>query len=158
MLIQKYSKVTDSQTPLHAAAAEGAHEVVKLLLEKGASIDKLDDKNRNCLDIAISKGHREVVKVLLADPNWEKLIRLNNFDDENVPLNVITNTALLPDTSPASTGPVLVGQYDEAAAAAEKRYNSRLMENPEIYAMFEHKMWDSMKIGIKIIFKNIQIN
>lgn len=78
MLIQKYSKVTDSQTPLHTAAAEGAHEVVKLLLDKGAIIDKLDEMNRNCLDIAISKGHREVVKVLLEDPNWDRLIRFNN--------------------------------------------------------------------------------
>lgn len=82
--------MTDSQTPLHTAAAEGAHEVVKLLLEKGAMIDKLDDQNRNCLDIAISRGHREVVRVLLEDPNWYKLIRLNNFDDENVSLNVLT--------------------------------------------------------------------
>lgn len=86
----RYSKVTDSQTPLHAAAAEGAHEVVKLLLEKGANIDKLDEQNRNCLDIAISQGHREVVRVLLEDKNWDKLIRLNNFDDENVSFNVIT--------------------------------------------------------------------
>ena len=88
-IIIRYSKVTDSQTPLHAAAAEGAHEVVKLLLEKGANIDKLDEQNRNCLDIAISRGHREVVRVLLEDKNWDKLIRLNNFDDENVHMNVI---------------------------------------------------------------------
>lgn len=75
---------------MHVAAAEGAHEVVKLLLEKGANIDKLDENNRNCLDIAISRGHREVVRVLLEDKNWQKLIRLNNFDDENVSLNVLT--------------------------------------------------------------------
>lgn len=85
------------------AAAEGAHEVVKLLLEKGASIDKLDEHNRNCLDIAISREHREVVRVLLEDKNWHKLIRLNNFDDENVSLNVITGKGEVQVYDPAKS-------------------------------------------------------
>ncbi len=49
--------------PLHVACNEGAHEVVKLLLEKGALIDKVNNENKNCLDIAIAKKHREVIKV-----------------------------------------------------------------------------------------------
>lgn len=95
--LTRYSKVTDNQTPLHVAAAEGAHEVVKLLLEKGATIDKLDEQNRNCLDIAIGRGHREVVRVLLEDKNWQKLIRLNNFDDENVSMNMLTGKGEIHD-------------------------------------------------------------
>jgi hypothetical protein len=27
------------------------------------------------LDIAISRGHKEVIRVLLDDPNWTKLLR-----------------------------------------------------------------------------------
>lgn len=74
---------------------------MKLLLEKGANIDKLDEQNRNCLDIAISRGHREVVRVLLEDKNWDKLIRLNNFDDENVHMNVIMGKGELLHHDPA---------------------------------------------------------
>lgn len=75
ILIHKYSKMSDSHTPLHTAAQEGAHEVVKLLLLKGAVIDKQDENRQNCLDLAISRGQTEVVKVLLQDKNWHKLIR-----------------------------------------------------------------------------------
>jgi ankyrin repeat protein len=66
MLINRYSQMSSTQSdksgenPLHVACYEGAHEVVKLLLLKGAPIDRLNDENKNCLDIAISRGHREV--------------------------------------------------------------------------------------------------
>ncbi|RNA08851.1 Transient receptor potential cation channel subfamily A member 1 [Brachionus plicatilis] len=43
--------------PLHTACYEGAYEVVKLLLLKGVQIDKLNDENKNCLEIAIKQGH-----------------------------------------------------------------------------------------------------
>jgi len=52
----------------------GATEVVKILLEKGASIDKLDASGQNCLDIAIAQRHSEVIKVLLIHENWKSLI------------------------------------------------------------------------------------
>jgi len=52
----------------------GATEVVKILLEKGASIDKLDANGQNCLDIAIAQRHSEVIKVLLIHKNWKSLI------------------------------------------------------------------------------------
>jgi len=59
---------------LHLAAQEGAHEVVHLLLEKGAPIDTLDKNGLNALDIAVENEQNDVVKVLLENPDWKKLI------------------------------------------------------------------------------------
>lgn len=74
---------------MHTACYEGAYEVVRLLLQKGSKIDQLNNRNENCLDIAIAAGHRDVIRVLLDDPNWYKLIRLNNrvtavYEDDDV--------------------------------------------------------------------------
>lgn len=41
---------------------------------KGIAIETLNDQNQNCLDVAIERGHTEVIKVLLTDPNWHKLM------------------------------------------------------------------------------------
>jgi hypothetical protein len=57
------------------ACNEGSYEVVRLLLAKGAPIDLFNHQNKNCLDIAIERGHREVIKVLLRDPGWYKLFQ-----------------------------------------------------------------------------------
>ena len=59
---------------IHLASQEGAHEVVHLLLTKGAPIDSLDKNDLNSLDIAIEHGQHQVIKVLLEDPAWKKLI------------------------------------------------------------------------------------
>jgi ankyrin repeat protein len=69
VLINSYASIGQqteraNENPLHVACYEGAHEVVKLLLLKGAAIDRLNDENKNCLDIAISRGHREVTNYL----------------------------------------------------------------------------------------------
>jgi hypothetical protein len=55
------------------------------------------------LDIAIAQGHREVIRVLLDDPNWFKLIRLNNrvtavYEDDEVGDDTSADESLsLPD-------------------------------------------------------------
>lgn len=59
---------------LHLASQEGAHEVVELLLEKGAPIDTLNEQKENALDIAIVNDQPEVIKVLLENPEWKLLI------------------------------------------------------------------------------------
>jgi ankyrin repeat protein len=87
MLIVCYSAGSSSadnynEHPLHVACFEGAHEVVRLLLLKGAAIDVLNSQKKNCLDIAISQSHREVIRVLLQDPNWFKLINTANVEEE----------------------------------------------------------------------------
>lgn len=58
--------------------------MVKLLLEKGAQIDKLDNFDRNCLDIAIEYEHTEVIKVLISNENWQKLITWEYNDNGQV--------------------------------------------------------------------------
>ena len=59
---------------LHLASEEGAHEVVQLLLDKGAPIDSLNSARENALDIAIVNGKTELIKTLLESAEWKKLI------------------------------------------------------------------------------------
>ena len=65
----------DDQSPLIMAAQEGAHEVVELLLHKGYPIDFITADNKNALDIALEYGHKDVVRVLLNNEEWKKLIQ-----------------------------------------------------------------------------------
>ena len=125
IIIHKYSKMSESQTALHTAALEGAHEVVKLLLLKGAIVNKLDENRQNCLGLAISRGQSEVVRVLLLDQNWTKLIRLNNFEDVDDTISIVTES--------------------EAITKTELK-QVKYVENPELFAMFEKKMWDNFRI------------
>jgi ankyrin repeat protein len=99
-LIANYSTQKESTKwiddyPLHTASYEGAYEVVKLILQKESlfKIDQLNDENKNCLDIAISRGNREVITTLLDHPNWYKLIQNNSSCIEE--LNSEENMMLL---------------------------------------------------------------
>lgn len=60
---------------MHLAAHEGAHEVVELLLAKGAPIDSINKEGMNALDIAIEQEQHEVIQVLLKDEEWKSLIQ-----------------------------------------------------------------------------------
>lgn len=115
----------NDENPLHIACHEGAHEVVDLLLSKGAPIDLVNKGNKNCLDISIAKGHREVVRVLLNHSRWNELIHTSVNDRSDLKVNV-TNLAFK-------------NQINRYKSSGRK-------ENPQLVAMFEHKMWDSIKI------------
>lgn len=75
---------------LHLAAHEGAHEVVELLLAKGAPIDSLTKEGMNALDIAIEQEQHEVIKVLLQDEEWKLLIHY----ERKVPKTKISKSRL----------------------------------------------------------------
>ena len=92
----------------------------------------MDHQNRNCLDIAIDKGHREVIRVLLDDPNWHKLIRLTNKvvkktdedDDDKLKMVVDPRSSL-----------------DRSENYVQNEKNDQLIECPEFSNIFDHKMW-----------------
>ncbi len=51
----------------------GIDEVLKLLLDKGVSIDLLDANYDNALDIAIRRERHACIRVLLEHAHWKKL-------------------------------------------------------------------------------------
>ncbi len=52
-------------TPLASAAIEGHTEIVKLLLEKHAKVDLVNNHGNTALILAAYKGYTEIVKLLL---------------------------------------------------------------------------------------------
>ncbi len=60
-----FARTKINSTPLRAACFEGHLEVVRYLLEHGASPDISNHFNNTCLMIAAYKGHLDVVKFLL---------------------------------------------------------------------------------------------
>jgi ankyrin repeat protein len=66
-------------TPLHWAAIQGNHEIVKLLLHKNPDTDVVDSFGRKPVDCAVGKGHYEVVKWL--DGSAFKLLSAENISN-----------------------------------------------------------------------------
>ncbi|CAF1104808.1 unnamed protein product [Adineta steineri] len=62
-------------TPLHIACEYGHLDVVKYLVQKGASPTLRNAQLFNCLEISIQKQHEEIVKYLLQRPNWREMMR-----------------------------------------------------------------------------------
>ena len=67
-LIEKRANIEASNAnqsrPLHAAAASGSIEVVSMLLQAGVTVTRQDGEGRNCEQIAESRGHTELAKLL----------------------------------------------------------------------------------------------
>lgn len=55
----------DKVTPLHIAAYAGHELVVRLLLQGGAELNKVDARGRSAANLAVEEGHVPVVKELL---------------------------------------------------------------------------------------------
>ncbi|CAF1519638.1 unnamed protein product, partial [Rotaria sordida] len=71
------------RTPLHVACGNGYTEIVKFLLEKGASSTLRDAKSYNCLDIAIIGQHEKLVKELFSHDSWRDMMRNAQPIDES---------------------------------------------------------------------------
>ena len=56
---------SNNRTPLHFAAAYGQNEVVKYLMEKGASIAAKDDNDESPIDAAIQNAHTDTAKIIV---------------------------------------------------------------------------------------------
>lgn len=55
----------NKRTPLHAAAAEGHHEICHMLVQAGANLDMFDDEQQTPLMVACENNHLDTVKYLL---------------------------------------------------------------------------------------------
>ena len=58
------SRASDQSTPLHCASSCRWLEVVRLLLERGAAVDAVDDRGDTALQIALNYGHGEIARML----------------------------------------------------------------------------------------------
>ena len=58
-------KVGDSVTKLHLGASFGSSKIVKVLLDKGADVNAVNENQETALHLADKYGHVDVVKVLL---------------------------------------------------------------------------------------------
>ncbi|KAJ5936883.1 hypothetical protein N7466_003333 [Penicillium verhagenii] len=74
----EYDETLDGQTPLSWAAMRGHEAVVRLLLEKGASLESKDRNDQTSLLCAASRGDEAVVRLLL-----EKGAELESIDNYN---------------------------------------------------------------------------
>jgi transient receptor potential cation channel subfamily A member 1 len=63
--------------PIHFAAKNGDTKLLKILIDKGADIRKLNIKSQNILDIAIKKNRAEVVEYLISLENWKSIIQID---------------------------------------------------------------------------------
>lgn len=70
-------------TPLMMACKLGHHEIVSLLLESGSDVLRVDNFQRNCLDIAIDENQRSSAIVLLKSSRWKDLLRNCSISPES---------------------------------------------------------------------------
>ncbi|XP_070541791.1 transient receptor potential cation channel subfamily A member 1-like [Ptychodera flava] len=61
-------------TPLHHAAHSGQSKVVKMFLILDASIKENKD-HKNCLDVAIDRGHEGIAMEIASSAQWDKCLR-----------------------------------------------------------------------------------
>ena len=111
---------------------------------KGVPIDTLDNKGKNCLDIAIGKGHRNVIKTLLEDENWESLFRVDgvNYDD-NLDLDEIT---IVDYQNKSATISMNQHMSSIGRQPVTNRVGPMRTENQQLVGLFELKMWDMIEL------------
>lgn len=63
--VQMVYQEQDGQTALHAAAFSGHLAVIHIILQCGATLDKLDHSQNSPLSLALIQGHNDIVKYLI---------------------------------------------------------------------------------------------
>ena len=115
LLIQAHAKVDDidqeeGATPLIIAASEGSNEIVKLLLQARANINKRNRAGHTALMLAARNGHAETVKILI-DAGAEVMMA-----------DIKGNTALhFARASEHPNKPIIIGLLEEAMQKASGR-------------------------------------
>ncbi|ELU03480.1 hypothetical protein CAPTEDRAFT_192646 [Capitella teleta] len=67
-------------TPLHLCSSRGHAGVVELLLKWHASVVQRDPNGRNCLDLAIDNGNKDVAMCIVGSVKWEDALRNQTLD------------------------------------------------------------------------------
>ncbi|ELT91340.1 hypothetical protein CAPTEDRAFT_201917 [Capitella teleta] len=67
-------------TPLHLSSSRGHAGVVELLLKWHASVVQRDSEGRNCLDLAIDNGNKDVALCIVGSVKWKDALRNETLD------------------------------------------------------------------------------
>jgi ankyrin repeat protein len=140
-------------SPLSRAAAEGEHEVVRILVEASATLDAQDEKGRTALFWAAKKGHSNVAKVLidnganlnLTDNEWGRTALHFAIERENVEVAKLLITAGAPLDIKDGEGRVPLsyaaeqGLEDVVTLLVEKGADVNMPDDTE-----DDGMWDTM--------------
>ena len=69
--------------PLHLAAKNGHHDIVKILLDEGADITVKDLEGKTAMQLALENDKKSVVEVILSSSSWEQSLRTAFLEKEN---------------------------------------------------------------------------
>ena len=85
----------DGCTPLYGASQEGHVDVVKLILDHGADINKAPNDGVNPLDIASQRGHEEIVRMLkeYISTKQQKSLVTKNIERYQRPITTLRSLA-----------------------------------------------------------------
>ncbi|MFP3032786.1 MAG: ankyrin repeat domain-containing protein, partial [Wolbachia sp.] len=97
LIAQGANLETKDNTPLHNACSNGHLKVVEYLIEKGASLKAKNKDGKTPLDLAIQKGHKDIVqtiKQIQSDLNEKLLSAVKNGDLNKIEDLVSQGTSL----------------------------------------------------------------
>ncbi|KAF8027047.1 hypothetical protein BT93_E0078 [Corymbia citriodora subsp. variegata] len=135
----------DKRTALHLASCEGCTEVVVLLLEKGADVNSVDRWGRTPLSDALSFGHEDICKILMARGGIDPV----GLDAQNPCYEIDCNEVDM-------EGAILIGEgaFGEVymvkwrgTEVAAKTIRSSISSNPRVRSDFikELALWQKLR-------------
>ena len=127
----------DGFSVLHAAAAAGSVEIVKLAIRKGAAVDATDDRGRTPLDVALRNGHEEVARILQGHEAIQRDHRADRF------ARTLSGEPFVP-LPPGTLPEQLVNEFAVAAHGNYEKVERMLEEQPQL--MNAMATWDEMPV------------